>query len=377
MPQKINDNPNAFKLIINQELLEVLSQGLIELKINDFEIKAFKSLKHDLPELELKERIQLVSKKLYEILGDKYLSKYLDIYLKNKKHQKNITSLQWWPISDLVEIYTIKKKSDSFQYLLWLTEIFTSEFAVRSILNHETDIVLDFLLKAAESKNVHHRRFASEGSRPHLPWGKKAASIAKDPSLTINILNKLKYDEELYVRKSVANHLNDFSKMHSLFVLKLLKEWNANSPTEHRDKVQWITKHALRSLIKKGNKEALELVNGKLSRKLEVQEFCIKTKKIKIGENLEFNLVLKNPTLKSEKFVIEYIIGFKLKTGKMGYKTFKGTTGVLASKETCTWSKKHSFRIITTRSFHPGIHEVKLLLNGIETESKKFNLISK
>lgn len=369
------ENPNALKLLIDAELLHALALGLSDLKINEFEIKAFKSLKHELHKLELKDRIQLVSKKLYEILGEKKLADYLDIYLKDRRYEKGIASLQWWPISDLVEIYTLKKRTDSFQYLLWLTEIFTSEFAVRSILNKETELVLEFLLKASKSKNFHHRRFASEGSRPLLPWGKKAISIAKDPSLTEGILNNLKYDEELYVRKSVANHLNDFSKSHPDFVLKILKSWNKNIPKEHLEKIEWITKHALRSLIKKGNAEALELVNGKLTKKIKVSNFSISKKKIKVGDKLHFAVELFNPTAGDERFVLEYIIGFKLKTGKLGYKTFKGTAGVVHGKEKFHWAKSHSFKVITTRVFQSGIHEIKLLINGQESEPIKFNLI--
>lgn len=376
MPQKIKkaENPNALKLLIDAELIQTLSLGLSDLQINEFEIRAFKSLKHELHQLELKDRIQLVSKKLYDILGEKNLAKYLTIYLKERRYQNEITSLQWWPISDLVEIYTLKRKTDSFQYLLWLTEIFTSEFAVRSILNEETDLVLEFLLKASRSKNYHHRRFASEGSRPLLPWGKKAVDVAKNPKLTERILSNLKYDEELYVRKSVANHLNDFSKSHPDFVLKILKSWNKDAPKEHREKVEWITKHALRTLIKKGNLESLELVNGKLSKKIKLKGFLIAKKKVKVGEKLDFSVELSNPTSKEERFVLEYIIGFKLKTGKLGYKTFKGTSGFLPAKESFQWKKSHSFKVITTREFQKGIHEIKLLINGQETDGLKFQL---
>lgn len=382
MPKKTDEknkskleNPNALKLLIDAELIHTLSLGLYDLKINEFEIKAFKALNHELHKLELKDRIQLVSKKLYEILEEKNLANYLDIYLKNSRYQKNISSLQWWPISDLVEIYALKKRTDSFQYLLWLTEIFTSEFAVRSILNEETELVLEFLLKASKSKNFHHRRFASEGSRPLLPWGKKAIAIAKNPKLTEEILNNLKYDEELYVRKSVANHLNDFSKSHPEFVLKMLKSWNKNIPKEHLEKVEWITKHALRTLIKKGNSEALELVNGKLTKKIKVSNFAISKKKIKVGDKLQFSVELFNPTAKEERFVLEYIIGFRLKSGKLGYKTFKGTSSLLNGKEKFQWTKSHSFKVITTRTFQSGIHEIKLLINGEESSPIKFNLI--
>lgn len=371
---KKSENPNALKLLIDANLIDTLALGLQDLKVNEFQIKAFKTLKTEIKNLELKDRIQLLSQKLYEILGDKDLSHYLDLYLKDRRYAKEIKSLQWWPISDLVEIYSLKKTKNSLQYFLWLTELFTSEFAVRSILNEETELVIDFLIKASKSKNLHHRRFASEGSRPLLPWGKKATTIAKNPVLTREILNNLKHDEELYVRKSVANHLNDFSKSHPEFVLEMLLDWNKNLALEHREKIQWITKHALRTLIKKGHPKALELTSGKLSKRLELQAFSLKQKTIKVGDVLPFELKLYNPTGKAQRFVLEYIVGFKLKTGKMGYKTFKGTTGELAPKSTFYWKKNHPFRKITTRVFYPGIHELKFLINGVESKSNKFNL---
>lgn len=369
------NNPNALKLLINEELIDTLALGLFELNIDDVSIKLFKSLRHQLINLELKERILLISKKLNEILGDKNRVNYLALYLKDSRYHEKIASLQWWPISDLVESYSLIDNKNSLPYLLLLTEVFTSEFAVRTLLNQEQELVLDFLLAASQSKNVHHRRFSSEGSRPLLPWGKKAINIAKNPKLTEKILDNLKYDEELYVRKSVANHLNDFSKSHPEFVLKTLESWNKNVAKKHREKIVWITKHALRTLIKQGNAKALELVNGKLSTNLKLNSIAVKKKKIKVGDKLEISIELTNQTKKDERYVLEYVIGFKLKTGKIGYKTFKGTSGLVRAGEKVSWKKSHSFKVITTRTFYSGIHELKFQLNGKESDALKFILL--
>lgn len=368
------ENPNALKLLINPQLIDLFVDGAITLKVSEDDLVKLKELKRKLKNFELKERIQLVSSELYQILGDEKLVSFLDTFLKDKSFHQKIKSLQWWPISDLVERYSLKNPRGSFEYLLLLTEVFTSEFAIRSILNQDPKLVLAFLKKASRSKNLHHRRLASEGARPLLPWGKKAIAISGDPSLTEEILNNLKFDDEIYVRKSVANHLNDFSKLHPDFVLTLLAKWNMEVDQENRQKIEWITKHALRTLIKKGNKEALELVNGKLSQKIKIAKFILKNKKIKIGDKLNFDVEVLNPTSKSQKFVLEYIIGFKLKTGKIGYKTFKGTSGMLEAKALYGWSKSHSFKPITTRSFYSGIHEIKLLINGIEQGKQQFHL---
>jgi 3-methyladenine DNA glycosylase AlkC len=58
------------------------------------------------------------------------------------------------------------------------------------------------------------RRLVSEGSRPRLPWGLQLKALVADPSPTLPLLRALQDDPSEYVRRSVANHLNDIAKDH-------------------------------------------------------------------------------------------------------------------------------------------------------------------
>jgi 3-methyladenine DNA glycosylase AlkC len=127
-----------------------------------------------------------------------------------------------------------------------------------------------------------------------LPWGQKLNIFIENPELTISLLESLKHDEELYVRKSVANHLNDISKFNPKLVIQTLSKWQKNTPTEHADKINWIVKHALRTLIKKGDTSALELIGISSKLKLNVSSIKLLKSKIKIGDKLHFEFSLKS-----------------------------------------------------------------------------------
>src|SRR5690606_16001242 len=113
-----------------------------------------------------------------------------------------------------------------------------------------------------------------------LPWGQKLHLLIEKPEQTLPILEKLKFDSELFVRKSVANHLNDIAKDHPTLVLKTLKKWKAQAQGENLERIQWIIRHALRTLIKAGHPEALKLIGVNTNCKLDLSDFKMSRKKI-------------------------------------------------------------------------------------------------
>ena len=155
----------------------------------------------------------------------------------------------------------------------------------------------------AKDKNHHVRRLASEGSRPRLPWSFKLEEVITNPKSTQSILEILKADKEPYVKKSVANHLNDLSKDNTEFMLSIIKSWD----TTNLD-TAWVVKHASRTLIKKGNVQSLAVFNFEKNPKVKLENFKIVNPKIKLGNYLafEFDLISKKTT--PQKLVIDYII---------------------------------------------------------------------
>jgi 3-methyladenine DNA glycosylase AlkC len=269
-----------------------------------------------------------------------------------------------WPYADFIQTYGLKHAQKSLNALYEITQLFTSEFAIRPFLKQHTHESLAYLLNCAHDANVHVRRWSSEGSRPRLPWGERLDPFIDNPQLTLPILEVLKFDDELYVRKSVANHLNDMAKDHPLFVVKILKKWNRESPSEHLAKIQWITRHALRTLIKKGHPEALLLMGVSTSAQIKLSAISLNKKEFKIGETLHFDFSLSSTSTKKQKIIVDYIIHHQKAGGKTSPKVFKLKTVELNPKESIQLSKKHSLKPVTTRKYYAGSHSIEVQVNG-------------
>ena len=144
----------------------------------------------------------------------------------------------------------------SMEALREMTMRLSSEGAIRKFIEKYPEKSLRLLNKWTKDKNVHVRRLVSEGTRPRLPLASPIKMYIKDPRPIIPLLNKLKDDSDLYVRRSVANNLNDISKDNPEIVVETLKKWRKNASKERL----WVIRHSLRTLYKRGNKDALKLM---------------------------------------------------------------------------------------------------------------------
>ena len=208
-------------------------------------------------------------------------------------------------------------------------------------------------------ENLHVRRLASEGMRPRLPWAPQLTEFIKDPSPVLAVLNKLKDDPELYVRRSVANNLNDIAKDHTDLVVDVLTDWSkgASQGTE------WIIKHAARSLIKSGNVKVLSLLGYNPDVAVDVYDFKA-SKNISMGGELEFSFKLESSSSKTENLMVDYIIHFMKANGKTAPKVFKLSKKKIKPGETVNVKSKQSFKPISTRKYYPGKHAISLQING-------------
>lgn len=353
-------NENAFKNLINAEVVKKMG-SVFHKAYQPFNEKRFQKNASKLTDFELKGRVQLLTECLRQELPGNF-KEDVTILAKVLSEQK-LTGFQLWPISEYISKYGTDHFDESLDLMYELTSQFTSEFAIRPFLQKDPDYILAKLQTWLDDENVHIRRWISEGTRPLLPWGAKIQSFVQSPA-TIHLLEALKYDEELYVRKSVANHLNDISKHHPDLVIKTLKEWIKQSPEKHKDKIDWIKKHALRTLIKKGHAQALGLMG--VSNKLQVKPSGLKLKKekLKLGDTLEFQFILESTSSKAQTVIIDYGIGFIKSNGSLSIKIFKLKMIELAPKESVIITKKHSLKKITTMTFYPGEHELAIQVNG-------------
>ena len=273
-----------------------------------------------------------------------------------------------WPLTTYIEQRGLQNLPRSLFCLGEMTKRFTAEFAIRPFLIHQQEITLKTIALWAQDPNEHLRRLASEGIRPRLPWGQRLQAFIKNPKAVLIILEILKYDSSLYVRKSVANNLNDISKDHPQQVISLLKKWNQEKvASSEKAKILWITRHALRTLLKKGDPDALTLIgyHPPASGHIELQGLKLASKTIAFGGQLQFSFSLKNThKQKTQQLMIDYVLHHRRKTGQLHPKTFKLTTKNLAPAEKILIQKSHSFKNVTVRSYYPGQHALEIMVNG-------------
>lgn len=133
-----------------------------------------------------------------------------------------------------------------------LTRRFTAEFSIRPFLMQDFERTLNQLTLWLNDADPHVRRLCSEGCRPRLPWGARIPQLIKDPRPTLPILEALKNDPSLYVRRSVANHLGDIAKDHPALAFEVCERWLTNADKD----LKWVIRHAVRHPAKQGNAQA-------------------------------------------------------------------------------------------------------------------------
>ncbi|MDR3000473.1 MAG: DNA alkylation repair protein [Fibromonadaceae bacterium] len=245
----------------------------------------------------------------------------------------------------------------------------SSEFAVRPFIIKNKKRMMAKMYEWSKHENEHVRRLASEGCRPALPWGQALVKFKKDPAPILPILEKLKTDPSLYVRKSVANNLNDISKTHPDLVAKLAKKWYGKN-----EYTNWIVKHGCRTLLKKANPEVMAIFGFDDVNSVEVNDFALETTSVSFGGDIMFSFAVS--VKEAAKVRLEYGIDYVKANGKRNRKIFQISEISLKANEKKFYTKKHSLAEITTRKHYPGLHSIALVVNGAERGKLDFELDS-
>ncbi len=275
-----------------------------------------------------------------------------------------------WPLTEIVARRGMEAFPLAMHALGEMTKCFTAEFAIRPFLRSDLTRTLTQLRKWSTSRNEHLRRLASEGSRPILPWGERLPAILAAPTLTLPILNQLHADPSDYVRRSVANHLNDFSKTNPDHVIATLQKWRK----EVGAKFPQTAARAARTLVKAGHPDALELIGFRADAALELRSFTLPDTIVQIGEKLAFELEIRNLSTTETAVLFDYAIHYRKSAGHQTRKVFKGRNRTLASGEVWKITGAHSFRPVTTRTYHPGEHQIEPIINGRVFAPEQFTL---
>ena len=272
-------------------------------------------------------------------------------------------------LPDYIERFGIDHYPESVSAMESLTQFISCEFAVRPFIVKYPGRMMPQMEEWALHQNHHVRRLASEGCRPRLPWAPALKNFKKDPTPILPILEKLKADSSEYVRRSVANNLNDIAKDHPDLVLDICGRWIGKSKNTDR-----LVKHACRTLLKRAHPIALSLFGYSEPVGVEIYAFE-HDKSVKIGESLEFQFNIRNRSKEPLKLRIEYGIDYLKSNGSLSRKIFQLSEKELVAGDQIEYSRSQSFRNMTTRKHYPGWHWIVILVNGKEMITGKFELL--
>jgi 3-methyladenine DNA glycosylase AlkC len=344
----------------------------------DFPIKDFRrGLEKALEPLELKDRMRLIADRIEAGLPS-HPPELFPILVKTLAgNEADLTGLRGflvWPLTEIVARRGLGHFKESMTALHEMTRRFTAEFAIRPFLREHQKRTLDQLGKWCRDPDADVRRLVSEGSRPLLPWGERLPVLMADPSLTLPLLEKLHRDPSDYVRLSVSNHLNDFSKVHPQLVVETLAKWRAENPGDL--KLEKLARHACRTLVKQGHSGALALHGFGGAESLELVECALPVPSVKLGGGLDYRVIARNTSAEKLRVLFDYAILHRKANGTLTPKVFKGRIRDLAPGETWEIEGRHSFRLVTTRVYHIGSHAFEPRLNGRVFPAVGFDLKS-
>lgn len=342
----------------------------------DFAVEQFlQQINSGLSSLELKQRVDHFIEALASYLPKDFAACH-HIFIQLKPHwnygdpEDALRSFAAWPVTDFVAKYGIDSPDLAFECLHYLTSLFSAEFAIRPFIQKYPELSNNYLKQWAIDEDHHVRRLTSEGTRPRLPWGIRLQEFCQDPTPNLALLEQLKDDDSEYVRRSVANHLNDIAKDNADIVITVCKGWRTDASAN----TQWVIKHACRSLIKSGNAEVFPLLGFTESPAVKVSALSLTNSELTLGDSLNFNVQLTSTSTSKQKLVIDFVIYHMKANGQLSPKVFKLKELTLKGKDSIELTKQHKMKAISTRKYYSGKHQIAIQVNGKEYTVKDFNL---
>ena len=363
-----------FKNFLNLALAQRLENIMLDV-YPAFDGLAYREVYRDqLEKLELKERALLLAEALRAGLpaSDDEAAQILADAVKSQPPLTEGDKLDRWhffPINQYLARYGLRTYERSMDLLKEVTMRFTAEFAIRPFLIERPEETLERLKHWTADANVHVRRLVSEGTRPRLPWAPQLPDFIRDPSPILPLLEALRDDPEEYVRRSVANNLNDIAKDHPERLVDLAEAWLDGASRQRSQ----LIKRACRTLVKQGHPRCLAIL-GFAPCKIELATFALSPSAITLGEKLELQAILSSRSSAPQKLVVDYRFHFVKANGKTAPKVFKGSTLELPPGGTRQLSQVFHLKPITTRKYYAGETTVEIVINGQAAGSASFRL---
>jgi len=333
------------------------------------------SVSAELASLELKQRFAWVADKLREYLPADYpaaLAILVEILDETDGGFEPIedAGFRLLPIPTFVYRHGLDHLEASLDAMYTITRYTSCEGAIRPYIIHHPAATLARLQQWALDENEHVRRLVSEGSRPRLPWWPQLTDLIADPAPTLALLEHLKDDPSLYVRRSVANHLNDIGKDHPEQLLARMEAWAIGAGDERH----WLINHALRTLVKRGDQRALAIL-GYGSPAVDLSNLKLEPSILPFGDELNFGFTLRNIGDEPQNLMIDFVMHFLKANGSRAPKVFKLKKMRLPGGETATVGKRFAVRPISTRKYYPGRQRLEIQVNGRVLGGADFQLV--
>lgn len=370
-----------FKNLLNKKIIQGMATHF-QKQWSKFDAKGFvAAATKDLNTLELKARTEQITKTMIDYLpvdfnkAGKIMLGSLGLPLEDDISAGTVDTrgIAGWAVTPMTH-YVGLRGHDHFDFSMTLFKEMTmrasSEFGIRFFLLESPVKTLSVLKKWTTHKNQHVRRLASEGSRPRLPWAMNLPVFIQDPLPVIELLERLKDDDEEYVRRSVANNLNDIAKDHPDVVAEIAAQWMKGASQERKK----LIRHACRTLVKNGHKKSLQVLGFKPAKIIQAS-ICILTPKVVFGDALQFTLSICSDSNRAQALMVDYIIHHQKANGRTSPKVFKWRTTTLPANKTLAATKKHAIKKITTRVYYAGLHTVEVMVNGDSVAKADFQLI--
>lgn len=370
---------DPFKNAISPDLVRLIGT-LLGARLPAFDADAFtNTLTAQLDSLELKERVKLVADALHTAVPADHTERrriILSLLHPDEHDHANRDSTAdglcgWgiWPLTTLIGLHGLGDPETSLEVLRQMTKRGTSEFDVRPFIAADPKRSTALMSSWVTDPNHHVRRLVSEGTRPRLPWGMRLNALIEDPTPMIPALTALRDDPSDYVRRSVANHLNDIAKDHPDLVATIAGTWMKDANPNRKK----LIRHACRTLIKNGHPPALA-VFGILPPKLADPVIQIHTPNVTLGGALKFDVTLKSLSEDMQTLTIDYVLYLRKANGSLSPKVFKWSETRIAPDQTLTLSRKHALKPVTVRTYYTGEHALSVRINGTDWETQPFTL---
>lgn len=275
-----------------------------------------------------------------------------------------------WPYADFVKQWTIDHGDTSnlpavLDACRELTTRFTAEFAIRPALQQFPE-AMDTVLSWTAHPNEHVRRLASEGTRSRLPW---ASRLHLPVDQVLEVLGALRNDPSLYVRRSVANHLNDLAKDDPDRIIPLMQEWKDDASAE----TLWIIRHAMRNHLKAGTPAVLSMF-GYEPPEVSVEKLSCRPAKVAIGGSVEVKFRVEATSSSDQLLMVDLVLGYQKANGTISPKVFKFREFTLKAGASEDCAKRFDMVHRSTRRLHPGDHTVTIRINGRDLATAAFSL---